>query len=520
MMPNSRRQGRRQTMIDMISAYLEKASAGCFLDQLAVILSLFVFGFTVNSCLCKGKTDTMEVLLAFPVGASIYSLAAFFLLTTGSPFNRVSVSGICALITAVCVLVNGRRGEAAYIGGLTVKRTVVYLITVLCITVISCSGIISISVSNDSLYYYWMYPRALVKYGFFRPQFDVFLTDVGQTSAILNTLPFMYGFDEGFGIQTFLGINTVLMAFFALFQNAAGRLEKKKAVITTAVLAVLLVSTQPILIMLKWIMSNGYFMCFMFMIVYAAYAFDKKRDEVGSEDMRGRLVILGILLLQMSMLRMEGIMVSLVLVICFSTFGYRNTELFMTFLLPEFVCALMYSLRVFVICNVDAPYTFLTPQKALLQLAAIAMVSLYVMILRGRKYDPVGRHIKLILPLAVIAADFVLFLMDKTLFLENLSAFARNISNRSGWGLFPMCIIGIYLLWLIVEFKRGEKPTPMTYWDMCFICYLLATLAVCFAREDALRESIGDSGNRVLMQGVLIAFYAGADHIIELVDGK
>ena len=55
----------------------------------------------------------------------------------------------------------------------------------------------------------------------------------------------------------------------------------------------------------------------------------------------------------------------------------------------------------------------------------------------------------------------------------------------------------------------------MTYWDLCFACYLLAALAVCFAREDALRESIGDSGNRVLMQGTLIAFFALADHIID-----
>ena len=506
-------------MSDMISAYLEKTSAGYFLDQVAVILLLLLFGFMVNTCLCRGKMDTLEVLLSFPVGLSLYSLTAFLLLATGTPFNRVSVTGICALIAAISVFITGRTGEEAYTGGISGKRLTGYLITALCIAVISTSGIISISVSNDSLYYYWMYPRALVTYGYLRPQFDVFLTDIGQTSATLNTLPFMYGFNEGFGIQTFLGINTLLIAVFALYQNASERLEKKKACIATVLLSGFLISTQPVLIMFKWMMSNGYFMCFMFMSVYAVYAYDRKRDTDGVQDMRGRMVILGIMMLQTSMLRMEGIMLVLVMVICFSSLKYRNRELFMAFLLPEFVCALAYSFWVFVICNVDAPYTFLTPGKAALQLAAIIAVSVYIMVFRGGRFDPVGKRIKILLPLAITAANLVLLLLNKTVYLKNLSAFARNISNRSGWGLFPMCMIGIYVLVFIVKFKKQERMTGMTYWDLCFICYLLAALAVCFAREDALRESIGDSGNRVLMQGTLLAFFAGADHIIDLIDG-
>ena len=507
-------------MSEMIGLYLGKTSTVYFLEQVIVILVLFVFGFVVNLCLCRGNIDTQEILLAFPTGISLYSLTCFALLVTGSPFNRVSVTGICALIAVICLFVTFRPGKMANRGKISGKKMIVCLITALCIAVISTSGMISISVSNDSLYYYWMYPRALVTYGFLRTQFDVFLTDVGQTSATLNTLPFMYGFNEGFGIQTFLAINTFFIAAYALYRNAGAKLERKKAYIATVLLSVLLICTQPILIMFKWIMSNGYFMCFMFMVVYTAYTFDRKRDEDTPMDMRGRMVILGILMLQMSMLRMEGIMVTLVLVICFSTLKYRNIELFTAFLLPEFVCALAYSFWIFTVCNVDAPYTFLTPEKALLQLAAIIAVSVYVMLFRGRRSDPVGKNIKVILPLAIIAANFVLFLFNKTLFLENLSAFARNISNRSGWGLFPMYIIGVYVLLFIVKFKRGERGISMTYWDMCFVCYLLATLAVCFAREDALRESIGDSGNRVLMQVSLLAFYAGADHLIGLIDGN
>ena len=508
-------------MSEMIASYIGKMSPGFFMVQTAVILLLFIFGFMVNSCLLRGKMCLLEVLLAFPVGISVYSLAAFLILVTGLPFNRVSITGICALVAVACTVAMGRIGESSYLGGLSGKNLVVYSITVLCIAVISTSGILSISLSNDSLYYYWMYPRALVSYGFLRPQFDVFLTDVGQTSATLNTLPFMYGFNEGFGIQTFLGINTLLIAVYAMYHKAKEKLDNKKAVVTTVILSFLLITTQPFLIMLKWMMSNGYFMCFMFITVYAGYVFDGMRDPAErGEGMRGRMMILSILMLQMSMLRMEGIMVALILTVCFMSLKFKNTELFFAFSLPAFICALAYAYRVFVICKVDAPYTFLTPKKALIQLAAILAVSIYLLVFRGRRYDPAGSHIRLVLPLVLVGANIVLFFTNKTLFVENLLAFSRNISNRSGWGLFPMYMIACYVLVFILYFRKKKDEEFMNFWDMCFICYLLAALAVCFAREDALRESIGDSGNRVLMQVTLLAFYAGTYHLIELVDVK
>ncbi|MCR5001265.1 MAG: hypothetical protein K6A71_05670 [Lachnospiraceae bacterium] len=505
-------------MSEMITSYLANMSMGFFMDQLAVTLILFIFGFMLNNCLCRGKVNTLEILLAFPTGLSVYSLVSFLILILDLPFNRVSVTGICSLIAVICVLLTDRLGATAYTGGLPGKKIAIYLITVLCIAVISTSGLLSVSVSNDSLYYYWMYPRAMVEYEHLRPQFDVFLTDVGQTGAILNTLPFMYGFNENFGIQTFFGINTLLTVIYALYKNACARLEKKPAIISTLILSALLICTQPFVIMLKWTMSNGYFMCFMFMAVYTACEYGRSdRMDISDGGVRGRLIIAGILMTQMSMLRMEGIMIALILVLCFVPLEYKNTELAAAFLMPMFICSLAYSIRIFIIFRVDAPYTFLTPKKAFIQLSSIALVAVYVLLIRGRRADFAGRHIKLLLPLALIGVNGILFFMNKTLYLENVSAFIKNISGRSGWGLFPMYLIACYVLVFIVGAKEGDHKPEITFWDMCFICYFLASLAVCFAREDALRESIGDSGNRVLMQGTLLAFFAAADHITGLI---
>ncbi len=507
-------------MSEMIASYIGQMSAGFFVRQLIVILLLFVLGLCVNACACFGNMSLIHLLLAFPVGISVYSLAGFILLVMEVPFNKGSVTGICGAAAAVCCIIALIAGRIYGGPGMPLKIKVITIITVLCIAVISTSGIFSVSVSNDSLYYYWMYPRALVSYGFFRPQFDVFLTDIGQTSATLNTLPFMYGFNETFGVQTFLGINTVIIASYALYNRALAVLDKKKAVIAAVLLSALIIFTQPFIIMLKWSMSNGYFMCFMFITVYAVKAFVngdcRKGDD--SEEADRSLLITGILLLQMSMLRMEGIMVALSLVMCFSVLEYENKEIFTAFLFPEFLCALAYAGRIFYMGDVDAPYTFLTPKKAVIQLAAIILVSVYILAFRGRKFDIAGKHLKVLMPLGLIAVNGVLFMLNKTIFIKNCIALLKNISNRSGWGLFPMIIIASYILVVIVTYKDADRRLEMTYWDMCFVCYLLATLAVCFAREDALRESIGDSGNRVLMQVTLLAFFASADHLIKLVD--
>ncbi|MCR4806113.1 MAG: hypothetical protein K5857_00420 [Lachnospiraceae bacterium] len=506
-------------MNEMISSYIAQFSLPFFFYQLLVIAALFALGYLVNLALCAGRTGLFEVILAFPAGVSVYTLLSFVILMAGLPFNRIIISCLLVLVAAICVMAVIRYGDKAFLGTLSKREVLTCLTAVLCIAALSVSGLLAVSVSNDSLYYYSMYPRAIAGYGYFRAQFDVFLTDVGPASAIMNTLPFIYGFNESFGIQTFLGINTSVAVAYALYVQAGKRLDKKKAALVTGVLLLLLLSSQPYLIMLKWMMSNGCFMCFIFLTAYTLYHYEGILDETDERIRRGWLIIASMLFLHMSMLRMEGIMVALILLACFIPFKYKNRELLTAFAIPLGVCALVYSIRVFLILKVDAPYTFLTPKKALVQLAAIGLVMIYLFFVRGRKWDIAGKNIRIVLPGLLVLVNLALFVYDRSLYLANLKAFAGNISNRSGWGLFPMLILAAYILVFTVSFgKKKDKPF-MTYWDMCFVSYLLAALAVCFAREGALRENIGDSGNRVLMQATILAFMAAAIHLIDLVEG-
>jgi hypothetical protein len=292
----------------------------------------------------------------------------------------------------------------------------------------------------------------------------------------------------------------------------------------------------------------------------------------------------------MAFMRMEGCIVALVLVLCFSTLKtYTNRQLFTAFILPVFVFSLLYDIRIFGIMKIIAPYTFLTKTKAAIQLAALLGVGVYLLFIRGAVTDRLFINIRILIPAGLVMINVLLFLYDRTLYVENMKAFAANISHQSGWGLFPMLIIGIYVMCAVVSWhgrttggteKAADRTTEGTeqaadgttggteqaadrttggteqsadrkprvdtenpegisgketapagrddhtvrnnrgkglgYEDLCFIAYLLTALAVSFARDDALRESIGDSGNRVLLQGTLLAYYAAAMHVIRL----
>lgn len=495
-------------MSEMITAFIRNMSAGFFVRQMIVITMLFLFGYFIVAASVRKKPGLYEVLLCFPAGLSAYSLISFVLLVTGIPFQTFSITLICAVTGLVCLIILCRHSYWKYI---SVKRAVIITITLLFIVAISTSGIIPVSISNDSLYYYHMYPNALVHNGGLRTQFNVFLTDVGQTSAIINTLPFVYGFDEGFGIQSFLNINTLIILVYALYEQCRRRLDRGASAVAACLLAALLVCSMSYIVMSVWAMSNGYFMCFMFICVYTAW---RNGTTDVSEKNGESLMILGLIFANMSMLRMEGCIASLILALCFSTLKYSRKQLFAVFLLPVLILSVMYDIKIFLFMKIDAPYTFLTPVKALIQLAAIVAVSVYVLLIRDRLPDKIRKHMGLVTVAGLLLINMLLFIYNRSLYIENVKAFISNISHQSGWGLFPMLIIGIYVLSFIATDKKTGYNT--VYWDLCFIAYLLTAIAVSFARDDALRESIADSGNRVMLQVTLLAFFAAAMRMISL----
>lgn len=482
-----------------ISYFLQQFTGTFFLNQVLTILILFAFGLFVMSCLGRGVHDCWTVLLAYPIGLAVYVLASFFLLLVHIPYKTWSV--LLTLFIFSMLLLLWKKPIKCLQSEWKQNRWKLLLVTVtvVLLAVIAVSGILSVSLSNDSMYYYSMYSRALVKYGEYRREFNVFLTDVGQGAAIVGTLPFFFGFNETFGIQQFFNMNFICIFAYAVFEQAkkAGLCTRHKAEMIAGFSILVLLSSMPFLIVSKWAMANVYFMEYLFIFCYLAYRF----QPIGEKCEEGILFTLGILIAMLSILRMEGTIFVLFTLLCISMLAYKNRDLFCSFLLPVALLQLAYDIRVFISMDIIAPYTFLTEKKAFIQMVGLGMVAIYFLVIRGRFFVKLQRHIQWIIMGGLLFCNIGLFSLDTSLYVGNLQAFAKNLFNQSGWGLLPCFAIAVWIL-------LPKKGYSFAYSDLLWLGYLLTTLAVCWARDGVLREGVGDSGNRVLLQIVPLVVYA------------
>ncbi|MFT3982501.1 MAG: hypothetical protein QM697_01230 [Lachnospiraceae bacterium] len=493
-------------MNEWIAAYLTQFTGRFFLNQFFVVLAVYLAGLFLVACMRRGVRDFWTPLLAYPVGIAVYVLAGFLLLVTGLPFRAGTV--LLLLLFAAVLLCfykkpfQSLRTEFATwkeeTNGQLKRRCVPWLLAgaLLLAAVLAVSGILSVSLSNDSMYYYSLYSRALVSYGTYRREFNVFLTDVGQGAALIGTFPYLFGFNEMFGIQQFFNLNFLCCFTYAVYEQTKAAGQKKAFVVALLSLLVLL-SAMPFLIVSKWAMANVYFMEYLFLCSYLAFRFQPK--EEGCEE--GLLLVQGILMAMLSTLRMEGGIFVLFAVLCISTLKYRNRELALCFLVPTACLQLLYGIRIFLTMDINAPYTFLTEKKAAVQLLGMAAVLLYLTLIRGRYFKTLQKHIEAVIMAGLLLVNAGLCVLDFTIYFGNLKAFGANLFHQSGWGLFPAFVIAMLLL-------LPKKGIPFRYHDLLWTGYLLITLAVCWARDGILREGVGDSGNRVLLQIVPLVVFA------------
>lgn len=470
-----------------------------FWRQTAVILGLFLYGFLCRIVLRRNNPVIRDFFLAFPFGISMYCLSGFLLLITGIPFRVDTICCLMLLFFVIMLLLGTKRPY-----GFQTMPWYFTLSVVIGVFVLACfctSGLLSVSVSNDSLYYYSMYGKALVHYGMYRPQFDVFLTDVGQGAAIIGALPHLFGFNETFGIQHFFNLSFLGYFGYALF-NETRQAGNRRAFIFTALSILTLLVSMPYVIVSKWVMANVYFMETLFMTVYLAY------ELVRDEREREILFDLSVFITVLSLLRMEGTIMVLMILLCMSLLDFTNKELFVQGLLPMSVLGIAYDIYIFLIIKVSAPYTFLTKGKALIQIAGMCAVGIYFVWVRNKRFKFISEHLKLWLISGLVLVNGALFVRNPGVFIGNMKAFLGNLFGQSGWGIFPVFMLAL----LVLTF---EWPVKLHYFDVLSLGYLLVTLAVCFAREGVLREGVGDSGNRVLLQIVPLLLFTVAMHVKE-----
>ncbi|MCR5268135.1 MAG: hypothetical protein K6E16_06450 [Lachnospiraceae bacterium] len=498
-------------LTSLLNEIVSQVGAPAFVRQALTILLLSVYGYVLLSLLCPSFTFRRRMLFAYPAGLSMFTLTSFLPVVLSIPYG--TATAVIAALLALAVILGAlfvrkyhkdpRCFSVLY--DCSIKEAVMAIVLLDLAILLSCSGVLHIALSNDSIFNYSFYPRLIVHFGGLRPNFNTFLTDVGPGAAMVGTLPYLFGFQETFGLQHML--NLVFLAIFGVAVYEKCTVSGKKSRLLFAFSAVvLLLSSTPYLLLSKWILSNDYFAVFMFLCAYLAdFGTDESRSPETRED---TLWLLYILLAMLSLLRIEGGVYVILFVLCVSVRKIGAKSLAFGMLLPALVLQSLYAFRIFCTMHFIAPYRFLTEGKVLLMLAAMAATLLYLLLIRGRYCLKLQDHFGVLIMAGLFVLNLLLFVKDRAGYLENMRAFLENILRSGGWGIFPLTVALLFLISLGKRFRFG-------YWDLMAFGYFLYALAVSFMREGGLQAGPGDSGNRVLMQALPLLLFAGIIHVLQ-----
>ena len=514
--------------MNVIETFLGLFGISFFWRQALVILCLFLLGFVGMAVIFKRQGILKRLLMAYPLGLAVYALAGYVMLLVRIPFCAASFIIIYFLLMAAGAVLIVRQGKGQKITKLRQREApeggahkqdaaddhygkmplIMAIFIVIAVALISCAGIFSVSVSNDSVYYYSTFPAILVHDEGYSASMDLFLTNVGQATAVINALPFLFGFDQSFGIQTalilnFIGIFALAARDFAMEQG----LGKKGGMIAALLSAALLLSSESFLVISKWVLSNAYFMVYLFLAVLLGRTMGLDHSEG-----LGLGIIEGIFIGMLSMLRVEGGVVAAVLILSISLLNIDKKRMMLIFFLPLSLSQAAYFCMLFLTLGVNPLYSFMDWTKAVLMMGMLLMLAVYILFIRDRlpyKWTP------LILCAAMLLGNGGLALINRGRYFTNLYAFYQNIKQQNGWGLMGAMLLLYGFLAVACAFRRRFKN--IGFIDAAVFALALAIVAACWARGGVLAVRTSDSGNRALMQLTPLFIYGFYCHVIRLI---
>ncbi|MCR5746186.1 MAG: hypothetical protein K6G03_00575, partial [Lachnospiraceae bacterium] len=253
----------------------------------------------------------------------------------------------------------------------------------------------------------------------------------------------------------------------------------------------------------KWVMAGVYFMSYYFITMILAYESAKVEKKP--------YVVLMILAVMTAMLRHEGIVFILLLIVLLAAEeSYRGIELTRVFLMPIFIGAALYYIKVFVILGVQPLYAFLTWRKALIILGTVIFSGVFLIIMdicgKTGLIAVIKKHLFIIVPFVLLMINVGLCVLETETYITNLKVFYVNLRTRAGWGYFGYIAAVVFFGLFIRAVIR--KEWSISFFDSIMFAYVLTVIIVSFGRGFELRTGVGDSGNRVLLTSVPIIVYA------------
>ena len=497
----------------LVTEYLSGLSGLYYIRQCLVITALFVFGAVLTDLMTyKEQSWIRRSVLAFPAGLSAFVITAYAMLVAGIPYNTVTVCIVIVIETAVAVYLNRKSyAERLKSNG---KHMLITMAVVFAVVLVACSGLAPVAISNDTMYYFKRYPDSIVFFGSLRDQFDCWLTDTGLGVVSIDTLPALFGFGETFGLREFFHINFIVFFGICVFERAKKDLNGRNALIATALITGVLAVSTPFVLLGHWALANMYFMEMFFI---AAYTGVDAKENIG---------IRSLLLLSLSLLRIEGTLFVVWLILCISAYAGIGKKLALRTVLPMMAMFGLYCLKIFTQYNLlDNIYLFLTPQKAILLVGVIAACGIYLYFIVDKLPESVRRYLPCLYLCAAVLGNVLMLIRNSELYIGNLKTFYSNLFGQSGWGIMPHFAIAMFVL-LIAEYLirfRKNKTTPGTSdrFNMTIVAgFILITIAASYGRGDALSGYVGDSGNRVLLQVVPLVVLMYAELTLGLLNSR
>lgn len=463
-----------------------------------MILLLTGYGF-LFVCVVKGKAiKLIDMLMSFPIALLMYALTGFFLLSVAIPFNSYTQPLAMVILLLVIwlfskmLLSNKKNAEseiAASTYTLDKKVLIIWALATAIVVLISTSGIIPVSVTNDSMYYFSEYPRALVNYGNYNMFLDDFLTDASQGVAVIGTIPFLFGFDEIFGLLTFFNIDFIAIFICAVYELATEKLSQRYSIILTLVSTLILITSMPFILMSRWLMANMFFMEYFVMVAFFAYKYS-------SETVKDtRLLVLSVLISGISVMRMEGGLYAGVIILCIMMLDFDSKEIALYFVAPVLLLHSLYLARIYLFITLRTGVQFMTKGKAAILLGFLLVILLYNLFIRNKRFMRLQKHYSLLLIVGLLFVNAAVLVYDHSDYIVNIKAYIANLTGNSGWGLFTAFVIAVLII-------IPKKSINVNYFDFTLVTYILLAVVAGWARGDVLHASFGDSGNRLLIQAV------------------
>ncbi len=483
---------------------LFQGSKIAYISQVLVIFALFLIGHIFVQLIRDRISGIWTALLSYPVGLAFYALSGYTLLLVGIRFEVMTILIFMGLVMILLGIIRIKRGKS--LSDFDVRTFVLSGLAAFLIALIAASGLLPVAVSNDSVYYYSTYPAILTSEKFYVSTLDSFLSNVGQTTAVVNCLPFLFGFDETFGIQWFLNINFVLIFFEACMEEAQRRNITAKMAAAAAVLSALVLATsEPFLGTAVWVLSNAYFMEYFFVAFYLAVKMAEEDTETSDY-----LVIQALFVGMISMLRMEGGVIMTVFTVLISVYKTERKKLLLTYCLPLFLTVAGYYMMFFGRMGIDPLYSFLDWKKAAMMIAMVAGLVVYVAVIR--RFVP-GDYIPTLLVALLLLGNAGIFVISRERYVTDVKAFILNVRQGNGWGIFGTVVLILFIFTAVDFIKNKGKLSCVS---AVVPVVILSSIAVCWARGGVLAIRMSDSGNRVMMQIAPLVVFVLYRYVLEI----